>query len=239
MNYETLLYEQAEHVVTLTYNRPDQHNAVDRIDERRAASRLGALPRRRRRVRSRDHRRRRDDLLRRLGSAGRGGSKRDRRLRRLPRQPLQQPRRVRLHAQGRHLQAGDRSGERVRVRCRARDGAAGGHSHRCGERRVRCARATLEHRRRRWHDSAAAAGRRLRQGDGAGDHWAPHRRGGGVPDRPRQRDRAPRRCAAASPGARARDRRAARRERSAATRRASCGASAARSRNACGSRRRW
>ena len=30
MNYKTLLYEQAGHVVTLTYNRPDQHNAVDR-----------------------------------------------------------------------------------------------------------------------------------------------------------------------------------------------------------------
>src|SRR5437870_4640373 len=30
MNYETLLYEQDRHVVTLTYNRPDQHNAVNR-----------------------------------------------------------------------------------------------------------------------------------------------------------------------------------------------------------------
>jgi enoyl-CoA hydratase len=30
MDYETLLYEQDEHVVTLTYNRPDQHNAVSR-----------------------------------------------------------------------------------------------------------------------------------------------------------------------------------------------------------------
>ena len=30
MNYETLLYEKAGHVVTLTYNRPDQHNAVNR-----------------------------------------------------------------------------------------------------------------------------------------------------------------------------------------------------------------
>lgn len=30
MEYETLLYEQAEHVVTLTYNRPDQRNAVNR-----------------------------------------------------------------------------------------------------------------------------------------------------------------------------------------------------------------
>lgn len=30
MEYETLLYEQAGHVVTLTYNRPEQHNAVNR-----------------------------------------------------------------------------------------------------------------------------------------------------------------------------------------------------------------
>jgi enoyl-CoA hydratase len=30
MSYETLLYEHSDHVVTLTYNRPDQHNAVNR-----------------------------------------------------------------------------------------------------------------------------------------------------------------------------------------------------------------
>ena len=30
MNYKTLLYEHVGHVVTLTYNRPDQHNAVNR-----------------------------------------------------------------------------------------------------------------------------------------------------------------------------------------------------------------
>jgi enoyl-CoA hydratase/carnithine racemase len=30
LDYETLNYEQDEHVVTLTYNRPDQHNAVNR-----------------------------------------------------------------------------------------------------------------------------------------------------------------------------------------------------------------
>src|SRR5437016_2773982 len=30
MHYETLLYEHDAHVVTLTYNRPDQHNAVNR-----------------------------------------------------------------------------------------------------------------------------------------------------------------------------------------------------------------
>src|ERR1041384_7132399 len=30
MSYQTLLYEQAGHVVTITYNRPDQHNAVNR-----------------------------------------------------------------------------------------------------------------------------------------------------------------------------------------------------------------
>jgi enoyl-CoA hydratase len=30
MDYETLIYEHDEHVVTLTYNRPDRHNAVNR-----------------------------------------------------------------------------------------------------------------------------------------------------------------------------------------------------------------
>ncbi len=30
MDYETLIYEQDKHVVTITYNRPGQHNAVDR-----------------------------------------------------------------------------------------------------------------------------------------------------------------------------------------------------------------
>jgi enoyl-CoA hydratase len=30
VEYETLSYEHVEHVVTLTYNRPDQHNAINR-----------------------------------------------------------------------------------------------------------------------------------------------------------------------------------------------------------------
>lgn len=34
MDYETLIYECDDHVVTLTYNRPDQHNAVDRTMNR-------------------------------------------------------------------------------------------------------------------------------------------------------------------------------------------------------------
>ncbi len=34
MAYETLRYEQTGHVVTLTYDRPDQHNAVDRVMNR-------------------------------------------------------------------------------------------------------------------------------------------------------------------------------------------------------------
>src|SRR5438270_8341722 len=34
MDYETLRYEQADHVVTLTYNRPEQHNAVNRVMNR-------------------------------------------------------------------------------------------------------------------------------------------------------------------------------------------------------------
>src|SRR5689334_20235891 len=34
MAYETLRYEQAGHVVTLTYDRPEQHNAVNRVMNR-------------------------------------------------------------------------------------------------------------------------------------------------------------------------------------------------------------
>jgi len=34
MAYQTLGYEQADHVVTLTYNRPEQHNAVNRLMNR-------------------------------------------------------------------------------------------------------------------------------------------------------------------------------------------------------------
>ena len=55
MDYETLLYEQDDHVVTLTYNRPDQHNAINRTMNGRATSRLAAIPRRRRGIRARDH----------------------------------------------------------------------------------------------------------------------------------------------------------------------------------------
>jgi enoyl-CoA hydratase len=34
LDYETLIYEHQGHVVTLTYNRPDQHNAVNRTMNR-------------------------------------------------------------------------------------------------------------------------------------------------------------------------------------------------------------
>jgi 1,4-dihydroxy-2-naphthoyl-CoA synthase len=34
MDYETLRYEQDGHVVTLTYDRPEQHNAVNRTMNR-------------------------------------------------------------------------------------------------------------------------------------------------------------------------------------------------------------
>jgi enoyl-CoA hydratase len=34
LDYETLIYEQSDHVVTLTYNRPDQHNAISRTMNR-------------------------------------------------------------------------------------------------------------------------------------------------------------------------------------------------------------
>jgi enoyl-CoA hydratase len=34
MAYETLRYERADHAVTLTYNRPEQHNAINRLMNR-------------------------------------------------------------------------------------------------------------------------------------------------------------------------------------------------------------
>jgi enoyl-CoA hydratase len=34
LDYETLTYDHDDHVVTITYNRPDQHNAVDRTMNR-------------------------------------------------------------------------------------------------------------------------------------------------------------------------------------------------------------
>ena len=74
MDYETLIYEQDDHVVTLTYNRPEQHNAISRTMNRRAPPRVAALPGRRRCVRAGDHRRRRDDLLGRMGPPGRLGA---------------------------------------------------------------------------------------------------------------------------------------------------------------------
>ena len=42
MDYETLIYEQDDHVVTLTYNRPDQHNAINRDDERASCTTPGS-----------------------------------------------------------------------------------------------------------------------------------------------------------------------------------------------------
>src|SRR3954449_2249185 len=34
MDYDTLIYEHDDHVVTLTLNRPDQHNAINRVMNR-------------------------------------------------------------------------------------------------------------------------------------------------------------------------------------------------------------
>ena len=176
-SYETLIYEQDDHVVTLTYNRPDQHNAISRTMNDGAPPRLAALPRRRRGLRARDHGRGRDDLLGRLGprrtppsstSSATGTSSAS--------HLYNSPGRVRLHPPRGRLQAGDRGGQRLRVRRRARDRAARGHPDRRRERRVRRARAPLEHRRRRRHDGSPAARRRVRPRDGADHHGAADRR---------------------------------------------------------------
>ena len=42
MEYETLAYEQDEHVVTITHDRPDQHNALNREMTRALHQRGGA-----------------------------------------------------------------------------------------------------------------------------------------------------------------------------------------------------
>ncbi len=236
MDYETLRYDQQDHVVTLTYDRPEQHNAVNRVMNRELHHAW---------QRFRD-----DDDAFVLVITGAGETTfcagwdlqdaadldRARRLRRVPGQPSQLARGVRLHAQGRHLQAGDRRRQRLRLRGWLGDGAARRHPHRRRERRVRGARAALEHRRRRWHDRAAAARRRLCQGDGADHHGATHRRGArhARSGSSTRSWRAARRCSARR-SSRTRSLHC-RRARSAPTRRASCAASDTRSRSGCGSR---
>lgn len=42
MDYDTLRYEQDDHVVTLTYDRPDQRNAVSRTMNRGSTTRGSA-----------------------------------------------------------------------------------------------------------------------------------------------------------------------------------------------------
>ena len=153
-SYETLTYEQDGHVVTLTLQPPRPAQRGEPHDELRAAPRLAAVPRRRRRIRARDHRSGRHDVLRRLGPRRRGEHDRDPRLRRLPHVDLQLAGRVRIHAPRRHLQARDRGRERLCLRRGSGDGAAGRHPDRRRERRVRSARAALEHRRRGRDDGA-------------------------------------------------------------------------------------
>ena len=173
--YETLIYEQDDHVVTLTLNRPEQHNAINRHMNRSCITRgsgsgttttrscwCSPAPAKRRSRAGWD-----------LADAAALPSCPT--TRSSARSIYNAPGRVRLHAPGRRVQAGDRGRQRLRVRGRPRDGTAGRHPDRVRERRVRRARAALEHRRRRRDDGPAAAGRRLRARDGAADHRPPGR----------------------------------------------------------------
>ena len=91
MDYETLRYEQDGHVVTLTYDRPEQHNAVNRTMNRELHHAWQRFRDDDERVRAGAHRRRRDDVLRGLGPAGRGRPRGARRLGRVPGERLNSP----------------------------------------------------------------------------------------------------------------------------------------------------
>src|SRR2546429_2087720 len=104
MDYQTLRYERTDHVVTLTYDRPEQHNAVNRQMNAELHDAWQRFRDEEESFRARDHGRRRASLLRRMGPSGCGRTDAARRLRRLSREPLRQPARVRLHAQDGHLQ---------------------------------------------------------------------------------------------------------------------------------------
>src|SRR3954470_18828996 len=129
MDYETLRYQHDGHVVTLTYDRPEQHNAVSRTMNRELHQAWQRFCD--------------DESAFVLVIMGAGEttfcagwdladppawSRSATGTRSASRSQLAQ--RVRLHAAGRHLQTGDRGGQRVRVRGRARDGAARRHPHR-------------------------------------------------------------------------------------------------------------
>ena len=130
---------------SLTYDRPEQRNAVSREmnselhhawqrfrddDEAFVLVITGAG----------------DAVLRRLGPPGRRRAG-EARLGRVPDERHEHARRVRLHAQGRRVQAGDRRGQRLGGRRRAGERAARRHPDRRRERGLRRARAALEHRR--------------------------------------------------------------------------------------------
>ena len=239
MDYETLRYERDGHVTVLTYDRPEQRNAVSRQMNRELHDAW---------QRFRDAE---DEFvlvitgegdafcagwdLEDAAELGEGG------------QPdwdavqdvdLQHARRVRLHAEGRRLQARDRGGQRLGGCGRARERPARRHPDRGRERRLRSARAALEHRRRRRHERPPHPGRRLRPRDGD-DHHRPAGGGrGGPADRARQRGRA-RRARRWSGRWSWRTRSpSCRRARSARTRRRWCATSGGPTRSSCARRRR-
>ena len=189
MDYETLLYEQDDHVVTLTYNRPDQRNAVNRTMNTE-------LHHAWQRFRDDD-----DAFVLVITGAGdttfcAGWDLADAAsLTEMPdyeffkRSIWNSPgecgytRRVDIFkpviaaVNGYAFAAGLETAMLADIRIARR------------ERRVRRHRAALEHRRRRRHDRPPAADRRLRARDGDDHHRAPRGRAGGEGDRPGQRGR--------------------------------------------------
>src|SRR4051794_36102138 len=200
MSYDTIRYELDDHVAVLTYDRPEQRNAVSR------------------RMNAELHeawRRFRDDedafvlVITGEGEAFCAGwdltdaaetSLDD--WDEFRTHVYNSPGGLRLHAPDRCLQAGDCRRQRLGRGGGARECPARGYPDRRGERGLRRPRAPLEHRRRRRDDGPPPARRRLREGDGDDRHRSPSGRAGGPSNRARERGRPG--GAGARPGARAR-----------------------------------
>ena len=172
MDYETLIYEQQDHVVTLTYNRPDQHNAVNRTMNRELHHAW---------QRFRD-----DDDAFVLVITGAGDTTFCAGWDLADAASLTETPDYEFFRRSLYNSPGECGYTRRVDIFKPVIAAVNGYAFAAGletavladiriarrERRVRRARAALEHRGRRRHDRPAAAGGRLREGDGADHHRA-------------------------------------------------------------------